>query len=109
MMLLLTGMAVVSRDNFEGWQRARPLAAKAQIANFLVALDDYQSDVGAYPTESQGLQALRTNPGVRGWNGPYMPQDIPLDPWGMAYRYRLAAGHPQILTGEGKESAVPTR
>jgi general secretion pathway protein G len=95
-MLLLMLLAVVSRDNFEGMERARPIAAQAQIANFLTALDSYYADVGAYPTESQGLQALRTDPGVRGWRGPYMPKDIPLDPWGAPYRYRLDAGRPQI-------------
>jgi general secretion pathway protein G len=68
-------------------------AAQSQIANFQTALDSYRVDVGAYPSTDQGLHALRVNPGVAGWNGPYMPQDIPLDPWGHPYRYIYPGEH----------------
>jgi len=70
--------------------------AKAQIANFYIALDSYRHDVGDYPATVEGLAALRVGAGHRGWNGPYMPQDIPLDPWGQLYRYVYDGGKPVI-------------
>jgi general secretion pathway protein G len=64
-------------------------AAKAQMALFETALDTYRLDVGKYPTTGEGLQALRTKPGgAEKWDGPYLPKDVPLDPWGHPYEYR---------------------
>ena len=61
---------------------AKHTAARAQIESFVTALNNYLIDVGRYPTSEQGLQALRADPGVPNWNGPYLAKDIPLDPWG---------------------------
>ena len=63
--------------------------AKAQIQAFSKALDQYRLDVGRYPTTEQGLNALVTRPGEEPkWNGPYLQNIVPLDPWGKAYMYR---------------------
>jgi type II secretion system protein G len=78
--------------------RARPAATKAQIAAFLAALENYKSDVGEFPTEAQGLRALRIDPGVSGWNGPYLVNDVPADPWGEPYKYRVTDGKPRVFS-----------
>src|SRR5262245_44894251 len=79
------------------WRQAdkgRVTAARTQIHNFMVALGTYKLDTGTFPTTEQGLQALRAKPGeVNQWNGPYMPQDIPPDPWGRAYVYKYPGEH----------------
>ena len=63
--------------------------AKAQIAAFGKALDQYRLDVGRYPTAEQGLTVLVRKPdNAKKWNGPYLSGDMPLDPWGNPYRYR---------------------
>lgn len=67
---------------------AKSTAAQAQIEGFGTALDNYLIDVGQYPTTEQGLLALRTNPGVSGWTGPYLRKEVPADPWGNPYIYR---------------------
>lgn len=68
---------------------ARVTAARAQINSFMTALGTYKLDTGIYPTTEQGLQALRQRPqGVNNWQGPYLPQDVPVDPWGRAYIYK---------------------
>jgi general secretion pathway protein G len=72
-----------------------------QIAAFMAALDAYKADVEDLPTETQGLPALWANPGIHGWNGPYLRLEIPLDPWGVPYRYVLANGHPIISSLDG--------
>jgi len=73
---------------------SRQKAAKAQISLFETALDTYKLDTSTYPTTSQGLEALRTQPsGVERWDGPYLPKNVPLDPWGHRYEYRYPGEH----------------
>jgi general secretion pathway protein G len=68
---------------------ARQKAAKAQIELFGTALDTFRLDIGKYPTTEEGLKALREKPsGAEGWQGPYLPKEIPVDPWGRAYVYK---------------------
>ena len=63
--------------------------ARAQMQAFSRALDQYRLDVGRYPTTEQGLNALLARPGDEPkWNGPYLQNAVPLDPWGKAYVYR---------------------
>lgn len=80
---------------------ARVTAARAQINAFMTALGAYKLDTGTYPTTEMGLQALRVRPqNVPQWQGPYLPQDIPLDPWGRPYIYRYPGEHgdePEII------------
>ncbi len=69
-------------------------AAKAQISLLETSLDTYRLDVGKYPTTQQGLQALRVKPdGVENWDGPYLPKDVPPDPWGHSYVYEFPGQH----------------
>jgi general secretion pathway protein G len=57
------------------------------------ALDSYRLDTGRYPTTSQGLNALETNPGDQGWDGPYLKKVLPLDPWKNQYQYQSPGTH----------------
>ena len=73
---------------------ARITAARAQINSFMTALGAYKLDTGLFPTTEQGLQALRVKPqGVNQWEGPYLPQEIPVDPWGRPYVYKYPGEH----------------
>lgn len=68
--------------------KSKQKSAKAQIALFETALDLYRLDVGTYPNTEMGLEALRENTdNLDQWDGPYLPKDIPLDPWGNPYVY----------------------
>ncbi len=76
--------------------KARVTAAKAQINSFQTALGSYKLDTGMYPTSEQGLQALRVAPqGVNQWQGPYLPKEVPNDPWGRPYLYKFPGEHGQ--------------
>jgi general secretion pathway protein G len=72
---------------------AKSTTARTQIALLSVALDGYRLDNGAYPTTDQGLAALREKPTrspvPANWRGPYLRKDVPLDPWGRPYLYRV--------------------
>ena len=86
--------ALVGPRMFGKVGKSRQKAAKAQIALFETALDTYRLDTSKYPTTDQGLQALRVKPsGVERWDGPYLPKNVPLDPWGHPYQYRSPGEH----------------
>ena len=86
--------ALVGPRMFGKVGKSRQKAADAQISLFETALDIYRLDIGKYPTTDQGLQALRVKPdGVEKWDGPYLPKDVPLDPWGNRYVYESPGEH----------------
>lgn len=82
-------------------------AALAQMQMFAMALDTYRLDVGRYPEELDEL-AESSN---KGWDGPYLPRSVPLDPWGNAYQYDRSSqsirGYSlKSLGGDGKEGGT---
>ncbi len=86
--------ALVAPKMFGRVGEAKQKSTKAQIELFGTALDSLRLDVGRYPTTSEGLQALRAQPsGMDKWNGPYLPKEIPLDPWGNPYYYQSPGNH----------------
>lgn len=86
--------ALVAPKMFGRIGESKQKAARAQIELFGTALDFFRLDVGKYPATSEGLQALMVKPsGLENWNGPYLPKEIPLDPWGHAYNYRSPGEH----------------
>jgi general secretion pathway protein G len=90
--LVIIGLlaALVGPTLYQRIKPARESAARAQIENFGTALDSFFIDTGRHPTSQEGLKALRTKPeGLERWNGPYLKKEIPQDPWGNAYVYRM--------------------
>ena len=86
--------AVVAPKLLNKTDAARKTAARVQINAFMTALGAYKIDTGLYPTNELGLRALRDKPqGVNNWQGPYLPQEIPVDPWGRAFIYKYPGEH----------------
>jgi general secretion pathway protein G len=86
--------AVVAPRMLKQSDKARVTAARFQINSFMTALGAYKLETGVFPATEMGLQALRQHPqGVNGWNGPYLPQEIPVDPWGRPYLYKYPGEH----------------
>ncbi len=74
--------------------KAKVKTAKAQISLLGAALDDFRLDNGRYPTTEEGLKALREKPEeLENWDGPYLPKEIPNDPWGRPYVYNSPGDH----------------
>lgn len=85
---------LVAPRMFKQADTARVATTRAQINSFMTALGAYKLDTSLYPSTEQGLQALRTNPGnLPNWNGPYLPQEIPVDPWKRPYLYKYPGDH----------------
>ena len=94
--------ALVLPGMFRRADAARVTAARAQINSFMTALGAYKLDTGIFPPSELGLQALRARPAnVLQWNGPYLPKEIPMDPWGRPYLYKYPSEHgdePEIVS-----------
>ena len=89
-------MAIVGPQVLKQLENAKTHAAKIQILQAESALQVFQTDVGRFPTQAEGLVALTTAPpGVSGWNGPYS-KAIPPDPWGHPYHYLNPGKHGEI-------------
>lgn len=75
--------------------RAKTDTARSEISNLMVALDLYRLDVGRYPTDEEGLEALVERPQTAAnWTGPYLRQrTLPADPWERPYVYRQPGKH----------------
>ena len=64
--------------------------ARAQLDALEKALDQYRLDVGRYPSTELGLKALVERPASEPkWSGPYLRKDVPPDPWGRPYVYKV--------------------
>jgi general secretion pathway protein G len=86
--------ALVGPNIFKNLGKGKQKAAKAQVELFGQVLDSFKLDIGRYPSSSEGLNALITNPGVEGWDGPYLRKDVvPLDPWRTPYHYQSPGNH----------------
>jgi general secretion pathway protein G len=66
---------------------------EAQISQLESALTAFRLDVGRYPTNEEGLDALVEQPaGVSTWSGPYLNRrELPLDAWQQPFRYERPA------------------
>ena len=82
--------------------QAKRVAAKVQINTFQGALGQFKLDTGLFPPTEAGLKALREKPeNLPGWNGPYLAQDVPNDPWNRPYLYKFPGEHgdePDIIS-----------
>jgi len=88
-------------------EQARRTKAKVQIRSFESAMALFKTDTGRFPTTSEGLAALVTNPGVDGWKqGGYLEKArVPLDPWDTPYVYLCpgSGGRDYDLISYGKD------
>lgn len=94
--------AVVGPKVLQRADVAKKTAVRQQINSFNTALGAYKLDTSLFPSTEQGLKALREKPeGVNGWQGPYLPQEVPTDPWSRPYVYKFPGEHgdePDIIS-----------
>lgn len=66
-------------------------AASTQARMLKTSLETMRLDIGRFPTKEEGLDLLNKPPTderlSRRWHGPYLSEDVPLDPWGNPYVY----------------------
>lgn len=74
---------LVGPNLFKQTDKARMTAAMVAINNLEAALVQFHADTGTFPTQEQGLEALR----------PYLKKFDPLDPWKHPYVYKYPGEH----------------
>ncbi|QSH40062.1 type II secretion system major pseudopilin GspG [Lentisphaerota bacterium ZTH] len=79
---------------FRHVKRARVSAARTQIRLLEQAVFDFRLDMGRLPDASYGLKELVSNVNNDShWDGPYLKQGLPSDPWGRPYVYKCPGEH----------------
>ncbi len=91
--LVIIGMALgmVGPQLFKQLDKAKAQTAESQIKLLRTAVGSFYLDMQRYPTEAEGLSVLRaapSGPNSQLWAGPYLQEQVPLDPWGHPYVYR---------------------
>ena len=71
-------------------KRAR---AVFDIRNIQSALALFKTDTGRFPTTSEGLAALVSNPGIKGYTPDGYLEKAPIDPWGNPFVYMAPGQH----------------
>ena len=74
-------------------EQARRMKAKVDIRNIESTLALFKMDTGRFPTTSEGLEALVTDPGIKGYDEDAYLDKVPLDPWGNKYIYLSPGVH----------------
>lgn len=68
-------------------------AAKAQIKMIRGSLETLRLDTGRFPSAEDGLDILFHRPVdekmSKYWKGPYLDEEVPLDPWNNDYIYQV--------------------
>lgn len=69
--------------------KAKVATAKSQVKSLALAVQTFALDGGRIPSTGEGLEALWRKPATapESWNGPYLGEEVPADPWGRPYQY----------------------
>lgn len=78
--------------------------AETQVKMLKMALQTYRLDVGQYPPSLEGLRTAPANV-KQFWDGPYLEEEVPLDPWNNSYIYEIntATDHGFLLYSLGAD------
>ena len=89
---------------------SKVIAADTQIRMLKAAIETMRLDVGRFPTEQEGLEMLMKPPQderiARKWRGPYLSENVPVDPWSNPYVYLPATGTTMVLFSHGADGKL---
>ena len=74
-------------------EQARRTAAKVEIRTVESVLAQFKIDTGRFPTTSEGLAVLVSDPGIKGYNPDGYLDKTPVDSWGNNYVYICPSVH----------------
>jgi general secretion pathway protein G len=88
--------AVITPMYFRQLMEARERATTAELLQIEEGLVAFFEDLGRFPTDAEGLSALVVDPGLTGWQGPYINLEheepiaqVSTDAWNLGYVYDL--------------------
>jgi general secretion pathway protein G len=83
---------------------AKRAKAVTDIKTLNDAMQRFRLECDRFPTDEEGLMALRNNPGdTPGWNGPYLDRDPAPDPWGNEYVYQNLGNNEILIESYGAD------
>lgn len=93
--------SLVAPQMFSKVDSTKIKTAETQLRMLETSLNTYRLDIGGYPDTLDEL--LKSD--KRGWDGPYLPREIPPDPWGNPYIYKRPGddGKPFSLLSYGRD------
>jgi general secretion pathway protein G len=94
-------VSLVAPEMFSKVDSSKKKTAIAQMTMLQTSIDTYRLDVGDFPGTLNDL--LKSE--QKGWDGPYLPKDVPSDPWGNPYIYAKpgSGGKPYDLMSYGAD------
>lgn len=97
-------MSLVAPQMFSKVSSNKSKVAAVQMEMIATALNTYRLDVGNYPAT---LNELRQSNNPK-WDGPYLPKEIPVDPWDNSYIYTIPGqnGEPFTLQSYGRDGVA---
>lgn len=102
-------MGLVGPRLFGQADKAKVQTAETQVKMIKGALETMRLDIGRFPNEQEGLKLLIEKPSdsrlATRWNGPYLDEGVPDDPWGNPYVYspQASASQPMTLYSAGAD------
>lgn len=93
--------SLVAPSMFSKVDSSKIKTAQTQMKLLETSLDTYRLDMGQHPTNLDEL----VKSDKKGWDGPYLPKAVPLDPWGNPYIYTVPGENGQLykLMSYGKD------
>ena len=109
--LVIIGMlaSLVGPRLFGKVDASKVKTAQTQIKMLKGALQTMRLDISRFPTTREGLDILYNPPTEERikslWQGPYMDETVPFDPWNAPYQYSIPgpAGQPFALYSLGAD------
>ncbi len=107
LVILIVGMLAAGAIVMLGGtrERAKKDTTKVLLNQLATALDTFEAHMGRYPTEEEGLAALRTKPAFEdeeegeNWSGPYTKVREPKDPWSQPINYEAIEDADEAAAG----------
>mgnify|MGYP001355126408 FL=1 len=91
--------SLVAPQMFSRVDSSRIQTAETQIQMLDTALKTYRIDMGRFP---ESLDELRESDDAM-WQGPYLPKEVPNDPWGNPYVYERIDNQNFVLKSYGPD------
>lgn len=104
-------MGLVGPRLFSQADKAKVQTAETQVRMLRGALETMRLDIGRFPQQEEGLRLLTEKPSdpkiAQRWQGPYLDDGVPSDPWGNPYEYspQGSGNHPFALYSLGADGA----
>lgn len=98
--MILGVIAIVAMNNLDivgTSDKARRTATQTLVGQLTTAVNSYYLDVGKMPPS---LDALTSDPGTKGWGGPYLLKIKP-DAWGDPFTYSVSGTKFEIRSNGG--------